>query len=119
MWNTPRSRSKALAIMLVLAALAVPSLVASHHGKTVLPAASWRPASDEEGVAPLPAFENTPAVEATFLRESYAPGSFATLALWRPEGELTLQVLQSGPEQVTTVGNIDMQGVPMGVIAEH
>jgi hypothetical protein len=122
MWNTTRSRPAALAIMVALAAMAAAATAATQAGQAHSHASSWRPVTDDEGVAPRPAVENTPAVEATFLRESYAPGTFATLVLWRPEGALTLQVLQSGPEQVITRSHIDVRGVPMGpptTVAPH
>src|SRR5438094_2198921 len=107
MWNTPRSRPAKFAIMVVLAALAA-SFTASIQPSDVPRTSNWRPVSDDEGVAPRPALEDTPAVEATFLHESYTPWTFATLVLWRPEGALKLQVLQSGPEQAITHSPIDM-----------
>lgn len=65
-----------------------------------------------EGRAPT-VIELTPAVEATFPRESYAPGSTATLEVWNKARGLSLQVFQVGPEHTRTVGNITMNGVPV------
>jgi hypothetical protein len=68
---------------------------------------------EDEGRAPRPKWENAPAVAATFLRDTYRPGASATLVLWHAEQSLTLQVFRSGPEDVATVGNITMHGVPV------
>ena len=68
---------------------------------------------EDEGRAPRPKWENRPAVAATFLRDSYRPGSTATLVLWRRERAVTLRVYHSGPETRPTLGNITMYGVPV------
>src|SRR3954466_13901750 len=68
---------------------------------------------EDEGRAPRPKWENAPAVAATFLRDTYRPGTTATWVLWHREGRLTLQIFRSGPEDVSTDDNITMQGVPV------
>src|SRR3954454_7497204 len=68
---------------------------------------------EDEGRAPRPKWENMPAVAATFLRDTYRPGATATFVVWHREGPLTLQIFRSGPEDVATVGNITMHGVPV------
>ena len=66
-----------------------------------------------DGRVPRPKWENAPAVAATFLRESYAPGTDATFVLWRPERRLEIQIFRAGSERTRTVGNITMNGVPV------
>ena len=76
----------------------------------------------DEGLAPRPKWEAAPSVEATFRRDSYRPGSTATLVLWRREAGLSVQIFRTGPENVQTVGNITMNGVavtPPMTIAPH
>ena len=48
-----------------------------------------------EARAPTP-LELTPGVEAAFPRESYAPGSLASLVLFKPARGVTAQVFQVG-----------------------
>jgi hypothetical protein len=67
---------------------------------------------DLDGRAPT-AEELRPSVEAAFPRESYAPGSTAALVGFNSARGVRLQVFHSGPEQVRTVGNSEMQGVPV------
>jgi hypothetical protein len=69
---------------------------------------------DEEGYAAAKARRQEPdAIEAAFPRESYRPGSTATLRLWaRPPGT-TVRIHRVGPEPQRTVGNKTMEGVPM------
>jgi hypothetical protein len=67
----------------------------------------------DEGRAPRPKWELFPTVEATFLRESYRPGSVAKLVLWHAERNVTLRIYHSGPENEETVGNVTMKGVPV------
>src|SRR3954454_9206562 len=68
---------------------------------------------EDEGRAPRPKWENMPAVAATFLRDTYRPGATATFVVWHAERSLTLQIFRSGPENVETIGNITMHGVPV------
>jgi hypothetical protein len=67
----------------------------------------------DEGLAPRPKWESTPGVEATFLRDSYAQGSTASLVLWKPERRVTIRLFHVGPERRRTVGNVTMNGVPV------
>ena len=55
--------------------------------------------------------ELTLGVEAAFPRESYAPGSLASLVLFKPVRGVAAQVFQAGPERNVTVGYNEMQGV--------
>jgi len=55
--------------------------------------------------------ELTPSVEAAFPRESFAPGTTATLVISNRARGLTLQVFRVGPEGGPTIGNITMNGV--------
>jgi hypothetical protein len=68
---------------------------------------------DDDGRAPRPKWENAPAVAATFLKDSYRPGSVATLVLWHTESRVTMRIYRSGPERVVTRGNITMRGLPV------
>jgi hypothetical protein len=67
----------------------------------------------DDGRAPRPKWEHSPSVEATFLRDSYRPGSVATLVLWRNERSLRVRIYRAGPEKKRTIGNITMNGVPV------
>ena len=63
-----------------------------------------------EGQAPT-GRQAPPTVEASFLRESYAPGSRATLRIESGARRLRLQILRVGPELTQTRDDFTMQGV--------
>ena len=65
-----------------------------------------------EGRVPT-AEELVPSVEAAFARESYAPGSSARLVFFNASRGVSLQIFQSGPEHVPTVGENELEGVPL------
>jgi hypothetical protein len=69
-----------------------------------------------EGRAPTAA-ELVPSVQAAFGRESYAPGEAATLVMFNAGRRVTIQLFQVGPERQPTVGNNELQGVPVSGIA--
>ena len=52
-------------------------------------------------------------VEAAFPRESYRPGSVATLRIFNRARGITMQLFRVGPETVPTRGHNEMQGVPV------
>jgi hypothetical protein len=54
-----------------------------------------------------------PSIEAAFRRESYAPGSTASLVVQDRESRLGLQVFRVGPEPTSTIGNTTMDGLPV------
>ena len=59
-------------------------------------------------------------VEAAFPRESYRPGSVATLRIFNRARGITMQLFRVGPETVPTRGHNEMQGVPVsGLRAIH
>jgi hypothetical protein len=64
-----------------------------------------------EGLAPRPAWEAAPAVEATFLRDSYRPGAAASLVLWHKEQAFTVQLFRAGQSNLAPSSNITMRGV--------
>ena len=66
----------------------------------------------EEHECPL-AKTATQSIEAAFRRESYAPGSTASVVVYTRARQLTLQVFRVGPERTSTIGNITMNGVPV------
>ena len=66
----------------------------------------------DEHECPL-AKKATQSIEAAFRRESYAPGSTASLVVYDSARQLTLQVFRVGPERTSTIGNITMNGVPV------
>jgi N,N-dimethylformamidase beta subunit-like protein len=69
---------------------------------------------DDEGYAAADARRQEPdAIEAAFPRESYRPGSTATLRLWTRLAGTTVRIHRVGPEPQLTVGNKTMEGVPM------
>jgi hypothetical protein len=96
------------------AALAAATLAAAATAASVIVGLSaGGPSSEElEGRAPT-ADELRPSVEAAFPHESYAPRSNAELKLYGVQRAVTLQVFHVGPERVHTVGNSEMQGVPV------
>jgi len=65
-----------------------------------------------EGRAPT-AEELRPSVEAAFQGESVKQGTTASLVLFNRARGLRLQIFQTGPEHTPTVGNSEMQGVPV------
>src|SRR5262245_26782876 len=65
-----------------------------------------------EGRAPTP-IELQPGVEAAFPRESYAPGSAATLVVSGRYDELRVQVFHAGPERAHAKGYNEMRGLPV------
>jgi hypothetical protein len=78
-------------------------------------AGSTRQSVDEElleGRAPT-AEELRPSVEAAFQGESVRPGTVASLVLFNRARGLTLRVFHVGPERARTVGNSELQGVPV------
>jgi hypothetical protein len=56
------------------------------------------------------------AIEAAFPREAYRPGSIAVLRSWTAERNVAVQVFHVGPERRPTIGNNEMQGVPVGPV---
>src|SRR5436305_14167106 len=71
------------------------------------------PSAEElEGRAPT-AEELRPSVEAAFPHDSYAPGSRATLVLYGHQHGVVVRLFHIGAEQLHTVGNSEMQGVPV------
>ena len=54
-----------------------------------------------------PAFEATPAVPATFLHQSYAPGDEAQLVLWKHEEGFTVQFFRVAPSDAGLVEDDD------------
>jgi hypothetical protein len=70
------------------------------------------PDQDLDGRAPT-AEELQPSVEAAFPHESYAPGTTASLVFFNSARGVSLRIFHTGPEQTTTVGNDELQGVPV------
>ena len=82
-------------------------------GATSQLAGSHAPArSTPDGRAPTTA-ELTPAVEAAFPRESYAPGEKARLVISNRAASITVRVFSSGSERIVTRSNLTMNGVPV------
>lgn len=77
-----------------------------------LPSRSLPSPEELEGRAPT-AEELRPSVEAAFPRESYAPGASASLVFFNSAPAVTLQVFHVGSETVPTVGNNELEGVPV------
>ena len=77
------------------------------------PAGSYHDEDEElEGRAPT-AEELRPSVEAAFQRESYAPGSQASLVIFNAARGIKVQLFHTGPEKVRTRGNSELRGVPV------
>jgi hypothetical protein len=58
--------------------------------------------------------ELVPSVEAAFQRESYRPGTVATLKIFNAARGITMQLFHVGPETVPTHGRNEMQGEAVG-----
>jgi hypothetical protein len=85
-----RSRLARIAGLLSLTAAAAALGIAAWQGA--------RPSSTKPAHAGhRPAFEATPAVPATFLKQSYAPGELAKLVLWRREETFSVQFFRVAP----------------------
>jgi hypothetical protein len=95
------TRAAARCSLLVLAALVIPS--ASPHAFD---------GEQLEGRAPT-AEELQPSVEAAFAQESYAPGEAAKLVLFGAARGVSVRLFRSGPERQPTIGNNELEGVPV------
>ena len=101
-----------VAVVAVVAAVATPTTI------LLLPGPRHHPKTRR------PAFERMPAVAATFLAQSYAPGAEAELVLWKPQRSFTVQFFRV---DATTHGwsNTTMQGTavspvyPFGATSSH
>src|SRR5262245_10140056 len=103
-----RSRFAAIAGALSLAVAAAAVLVAAWQG--IEPS---KPRHNHAGHRP--AFESTPGVPATFLRQSYAPGERAQLVLWRHEDGFTVQLMRVAP-RAGGWSKTTMQGTPVSPV---
>jgi hypothetical protein len=65
-----------------------------------------------EGRAPTPE-ELRPSVEAAFARESYRPGSTASLRIFNRASGIRMQLFRISAEAPPTIGRSEMQGVPV------
>jgi len=69
---------------------------------------------EEEGYAAAKARQQEPdALEAAFPLESYRPGATAILRVWTATRDARVRVFHVGPERQLTVGNNEMEGVPV------
>ena len=59
------------------------------------------------------ATEPIPAVDAAFQRESYAPGTTASLVVYGPASRLMLRVFRVGSKRTSTISNVTLNGVPV------
>jgi hypothetical protein len=95
-------------VLLVL--LLSASLLAAAGASTTRPPAGEQ--DEIEGRAPTPE-ELRPSVEAAFLRESYRPGSVASLRIFNRASGIELQLFRIGAGAPPTIGRSEMQGVPV------
>src|ERR671927_228272 len=65
-----------------------------------------------EGRAPTPE-ELRPSVEAAFARESYRPGSVASLRIFNRAAGIRMQLFRISADAPPTIGRSEMQGVPV------
>ena len=106
--------------ILTLAACALTPAGSSFDVPSVTPVAPGVEALDEhaeadeehEGRAPTNE-EIRPSVQAAFGRESYAPGTTATLVVHNRAAGISARIFRVGPERQRTIGNSEMQGVPV------
>jgi hypothetical protein len=96
---------RAVDVVALAAAVAV-GIVPAPHSSPV-PSPELR-----EGRAPT-AEELRPSVEAAFPHESYAPGTTAALVFYNSARGVSIQVFQIGSETAPTVGDNELQGLPV------
>ncbi len=89
-------------ILLGVAARTTPS--SSAQGNAVL--------EREEHECPT-AHDPIPSIEAAFRRESYAPGTTASLVVHTRARQITLQVFRVAPTRTSAMANVTMSGVPV------
>jgi len=94
----------------LLALLLAGSLLAVAGAST--PPAPAGEQDEIEGRAPTPE-ELRPSVEAAFARESYRPGSVASLRIFNRASGVTLRVFRISADAPPTIGRSEMQGVPV------
>ena len=128
--NSPTTRtSRRSRIAAVAAFAAVATAVAAGLGATLsvqngsprpqtAQKVPWSDDEDEELEArqPRPAFEFTPGVQATFLRDGYRPGSLGGLVLWRPAGHFTLRFFRVSKVGTPKWRYTNMQGIPVSKV---
>src|SRR6187551_2423522 len=69
---------------------------------------------EEEGYAAAKARHQEPdALEAAFPLESYRPGATAVLRVWTATHGATVRIFHVGPEPQLTIGDMQMEGVPV------
>jgi len=101
-----RSLGRAACLLSVAAAIAG---LAVGAWQAVNPSRSHRHAGHR------PAIEATPAVPATFLCQSYAPGDEARLVLWKHEDGFTVQLFRVAP-RAAGWSSTTMQGTPVSPV---
>jgi hypothetical protein len=110
--------TRTVSTLAVSAALIALVVAAATRGDQ-FPVASWlavrdHEAHEEDGYAAARARRQDPdAIEAAFPRESYRPGTIATLRIWTRAWGTTLRVYRVGPERRLTHGDKTMEGVPV------
>jgi N,N-dimethylformamidase beta subunit-like, C-terminal len=109
--TTHISRGTARYIPFLLIILAAVGVILTSRPPSVPTTQQWTDIDTDEGLAPRPKWELVPAVQATFLRESYKPGATARLVLWHREGPLTIQFFHAGPGYQSNRSNTIMTGV--------
>jgi N,N-dimethylformamidase beta subunit-like protein len=113
------TRTTSTAVMSTLAGLGatIVLLVAASAPDKEIPAvphAEQDEEYEEEGYAAAKARQQEPdAIEAAFPFESYRPGTTAALRIWTATRGVTVRVFHVGPEPQLTIGNKQMEGVPV------
>jgi len=115
--NTQSGSRRTLFLAAALVAAAIISIPATTTRALGNPLGEAYEVEENEGVVANTTQRDAPSVPATFLQQSYRPGSVAKLVLWHSERSVTVQIFHAGPEHTRTVGNITMQGLPMGPAA--
>jgi hypothetical protein len=119
--TTSTSGVRLLTVAALTAILAASALLASFA--TSIPHAPQVVAThrddeyDEEGEISIADRSQEPdALELAFARESYRPGAIARLGVWTSSTSVELRIYRIGAESQPTVGNKELQGVPVTAV---
>src|SRR5262245_50872191 len=96
--NTQSGSRRTLYLAAALVAAAIISIPAPSVRALGNPFDKPYEVEEDEGVVATPPQRAAPSVPATFLQQSYRPGSVAKLVLGRAERAVTVQIFHAGPE---------------------
>jgi hypothetical protein len=108
---TTTTHSKA--ILAVSAALCLTAIAINVGAPSAQPAQRAQEHEDEGYVETHTREQEPDAIEAAFARESYRRAETASLRFFGSYGNVRMRIYRVGPEEITTTGDKEMQGVPV------